>query len=69
MRIREYNFVDPGASGSGREIVAGDADEGLEEEVGISPNSNFVSARMTPFESAYSDANLKQRIAAFSTSE
>ena len=35
MRIREYNFVDPGASGSGREIVAGDADEGLEEEVGI----------------------------------
>ena len=40
MRIREYNFVDPGASGSGREIVAGDADEGLEEEVGISPNSN-----------------------------
>ena len=44
-------------------------EEELEEEVGISPNSNFVSARMTPFESAYSDANLKQRIAAFSTSE
>ena len=36
--------------------VDGEGEEG--EEMGTSPNSNFVSARMRPLDSAYSDASL-----------
>ena len=62
-RIREYAI-------SSRVIafefdVDGEDEEG--EEIGTSPNSNFVSARMRPLDSAYSEASLNSATADWET--